>query len=138
MVCEEAIIDDLIEAVVRMVKVERVEESRRHSHDALTVDGHPLTCRENPQMALEMHRFKATAIRQRGIADDLQLHQLREQVRWCVLNQNLGHLPTYAALHLQFRIVRGQKSLALISCPRYDNARLPATGDPLMGGIAKW
>ena len=94
--------------------------------------------RENPQMALEMHRFKATAIRQRGIADDLQLHQLREQVRSCVRNQHLGHTPTYAAFHLQFRIVTGQKSLALISWPRYDNAHRLATGTPMIGGIAKW
>jgi hypothetical protein len=64
---EEAIIDDLVEAVVR-------------------IEGHPLPCRENPQMALEMHRFKAAAIRQRGIADDLQLHQLRKQIGLCVRN----------------------------------------------------
>ena len=47
-------------------------------------------------------------------------------------------MPTYAALHLEFREAMGQKSLALISWHRYDEHIAWQRAIPTMGGIAKW
>jgi hypothetical protein len=47
-------------------------------------------------------------------------------------------MPAYEAFHPGDPVLPSQKALALMTDPRYDNARLSAANHLTTGGIAKW